>query len=181
MQEMSFELRGNAQPGTHHYPGLNAGPLVQAVLQSRGIDREKAEELLLVQQPKLINPFAIFGMSAAVARINEALLNKEQIVVIGDYDVDGITATEIMVDYLRTHRGATVSDIIPHRIRDGYGVTEGVAERAYTTGAKLAITVDCGIANADVIDKWGKKMDFVVTDHHQFQRDAKGCRALCAS
>ena len=95
--------------------------LVSAVLASRGIDTaEEAAAFLEHEQRLTYSPFLMADMDKAAERVQQALTNGERIAVFGDYDVDGITATCILVDYLRS-RGADVLHYIPRRIEDGYG------------------------------------------------------------
>ena len=97
--------------------------LVSGVLVSRGITTPEAAAAFLEQETSLTySPFLMADMDKAVARINDALANREKIAIYGDYDVDGITATCILVDYLKS-RGADVVHYIPRRIEDGYGLS----------------------------------------------------------
>ena len=100
-------------------------------------------------------------------RINDALANREKIAIYGDYDVDGITATCILVDYLKS-RGADVVHYIPRRIEDGYGLSCDAIDTLRRQGVKLLVTVDCGITGVEETD-YAKSlgMDVVITDHHE--------------
>ncbi|MDP3996963.1 MAG: single-stranded-DNA-specific exonuclease RecJ [Candidatus Andersenbacteria bacterium] len=104
-------------------------------------------------------------MAAGVDRIFRAIKDKEQIIVYGDYDADGISSTAILVETLREH-GARVSPYIPHRIDDGYGLNKEVLERL-APEMSLLVTVDCGVTAAEEV-KWLKrqKIDTVIVDHH---------------
>ena len=106
-------------------------------------------------------------MDKAVERVQRALADHERIAVFGDYDVDGITATCILVDYLQS-RGADVLHYIPRRIEDGYGLSVDAIEGLYRKGTRLLITVDCGITGVEEVDFANSLgMDVVVTDHHE--------------
>ena len=106
-------------------------------------------------------------MDKAVARIQQALERGERIAIFGDYDVDGITATCIMADYLRL-RGADVVHYIPRRIEDGYGLSTDAIRGLRDGGATLLVTVDCGITGVEEVDYANSiGMDTVITDHHE--------------
>lgn len=142
--------------------------LVSCVLASRGIEEETAAASFMECEPMLAHsPYLMRDMTEAVSRINEALDAGEKIAVFGDYDVDGITATVILVDYLRS-RGADVMHYIPRRIEDGYGLSEDAIRNLYDQGVRLLITVDCGITGVEEVafaNSLG--MDVVITDHHE--------------
>ena len=142
--------------------------LVSAVLASRGIDTaEEAAAFLEHEQRLTYSPFLMADMDKAVERVQQALTNGERIAVFGDYDVDGITATCILVDYLRS-RGADVLHYIPRRIEDGYGLSCDAIEGLHRQGARLLITVDCGITGVEEVDFANSLgMDVVITDHHE--------------
>ena len=142
--------------------------LVSAVLASRGIGTaEEAAAFLEHEQRLTYSPFLMADMDKAVARVQQALAAHEKIAVFGDYDVDGITATCILVDYLQG-RGADVLHYIPRRIEDGYGLSCDAIEGLYRKGARLLITVDCGITGVEEVDFANSLgMDVVITDHHE--------------
>ena len=142
--------------------------LVSCVLASRGIEEETAAAAFLECESTLAHsPFLMRDMAAAAERTSRALDAGEKIAVFGDYDVDGITATVILVDYLRS-RGADVMHYIPRRIEDGYGLSEDAIRSLHDRGVRLLITVDCGITGVDEVafaNSLG--MDVVITDHHE--------------
>ena len=142
--------------------------LVSGVLVSRGITTPEAAAAFLEQENSLTySPFLMADMDKAVARINDALARREKIAIYGDYDVDGITATCILVDYLKS-RGADVVHYIPRRIEDGYGLSCDAIDTLRRQGVKLLVTVDCGITGVEETD-YAKSlgMDVVITDHHE--------------
>ena len=142
--------------------------LVSGVLVSRGITTPEAAAAFLEQETSLTySPFLMADMDKAVARINDALARREKIAIYGDYDVDGITATCILVDYLKS-RGADVVHYIPRRIEDGYGLSCDAIDTLRRQGVKLLVTVDCGITGVEETD-YAKSlgMDVVITDHHE--------------
>ena len=141
--------------------------LVSAVLASRGIDTEQADTLLLREELPLHDPMLMKDMDKAVERITLALHRHEKIAVFGDYDVDGITATVLLVHYLRS-LGADCTKFIPRRIEDGYGLGKDALQNLRDQGVKLVITVDCGITGveeAQFAQEIG--LDLVITDHHE--------------
>ena len=119
-------------------------PVTAAVLCSRGYDTpEKAQEFLSADVP-LSSPMDLLDMDKAVRRVRKALERREHICVFGDYDVDGITATCLLTDFLRK-RGAHVTSYIPARLEEGYGLNEIAVRALRAQDVKLIITVDCGI------------------------------------
>jgi len=146
--------------------------LVSCVLVSRGINTQEAAAEFLAQETALDHsPFLMKDMDKAVERINEAITNHEKIAVFGDYDVDGITATCILTDYLK-NRGAEVIHYIPRRIEDGYGLSRDAIRGLQQQGAELLITVDCGITGVEEVDYASSiGLDTVVTDHHECKED----------
>jgi len=112
------------------------------------------------------DPFLLPGMQKAVDRIKQAIANKERIMIYGDYDMDGISGTAIMFIALEK-LGAQVSYRLPHRVNDGYGLSDKFIGEFDDVDVKLLITVDCGISNADEIAKASEKgIDVIITDHH---------------
>ena len=146
--------------------GIPALPAV--VLCARGLDTpEKARSFLDDREELLHDPFLLKDMDRAVARIQQALEQHETIAVYGDYDVDGITATCLLTDYLR-RQGATVVSYIPDRMEEGYGLSTQAIELLHGQGVTLIITVDCGItAVAETLYAAELGMDVVITDHHE--------------
>ena len=142
--------------------------LVSAVLASRGIASEtEAADFLLCDHRLTHSPLLMADMDRAAERIGRAIADGERIAVFGDYDVDGITATVILVDYLR-QRGADVVHYIPRRIEDGYGLSVDAIAALHQQGVGLLVTVDCGITGVDeVAYARSLGMDTIVTDHHE--------------
>lgn len=141
-------------------------PLVAGILLRRGIDTEDKLKHFCYDTPAdLSDPFLMKGMQAAVDRIILALQKKEPLVIYGDYDVDGITATSILYRFLK-REGADVRFYIPARETEGYGLNLPAVQKLAEEGCKLLITVDNGIAAADIIAQAPETMDIIVTDHH---------------
>lgn len=145
------------------YPSLLA-----TVLVARGITTAEAAAEALERETSLtISPMLMRDMDKAVARIQKALANDETIAVFGDYDVDGITSTVLLLDYLK-NCGAKCLRYIPRRIEDGYGLSKDAIQGLRDKGVTLMITVDCGITGNEEIDFAASiGMDVVVTDHHE--------------
>lgn len=147
---------------------LKVSPLVAKVLLNRGItDAGDAKRFIERDINSLHSPFLIKDMDKAVARINSAIENKEKITVYGDYDVDGITSTAILVSFLRKN-GARVDAYIPDRQNEGYGVNRDAVEKIIKDGTSLIITVDTGITASEEVE-FAKSLgaDIIVTDHHE--------------
>ena len=143
-------------------------PLTAAVLSARGIDTpDAAAAYLSCDTAGLHDPLLLADMDKAVAVVEGALQRGERIVVYGDYDVDGVTATCTLVDYLRG-RGAKCDYYIPNRLREGYGLSRAAMQELYDKGARLLITVDSGItADEEIATARALGMQVVITDHHE--------------
>lgn len=137
------------------------------ILVHRGIDDfEKAKSFFRPQLTHLHDPWLMKDMDKAVERILRAFSHQEKILVFGDYDVDGTTAVACLITFLKkVHR--LVDFYIPHRYREGYGVSKAGIDYAKSHGFTLIISLDCGIKSADLID-YAKQIgiDFIVCDHH---------------
>lgn len=142
-------------------------PLVSMILAARGMENpRKAAEYLDCRCP-LPDPFLLMDMDMAAGRVGVAMTAQEKIAVFGDYDVDGITATCLLTDFLRSN-GADVVSYIPGRLEEGYGLNPIALRQLAAQGVKLIVTVDCGItavAEAELCHQLG--MDLVITDHHE--------------
>ena len=157
-----------AAPSTAALEKAGYPALLAAVLAAHGIeDGPAAAEFLRIEESLSLSPFLMKDMDRAASRIDRALQAGEHMAVFGDYDVDGITATAILVDYLRL-RGGRVSHYIPRRIEDGYGLSVDAMRTLHERGVSLVITVDCGITGVEEVDFAATLgMDVVVTDHHE--------------
>ncbi len=141
---------------------------VAHALVNRGVlDAESARRFLDPGIEDLHDPFLLRDLDVAVARIERALADGERIFVHGDYDVDGITSTFLLSSVLR-QLGARVEVRIPHRTRDGYGLSVEAMNDAHRRGCGLAITVDCGVTAVDAVAR-GRELglDTIITDHHE--------------
>ena len=145
---------------------LGISPFLAGILRRRNIcDVEQAKAFLRPEtEQEYYDPFLMRDMERAVARIRRAIENSERIIVYGDYDVDGITSTTLLVRALR-RLGAEADYYIPDR-QEGYGLHTESLNQLADDGAKLVVTVDCGIASISEIEALHGKLDIVVTDHH---------------
>ena len=142
--------------------------LLSTVLAARGISSaEEAAEFLDRERSLTTSPMLMRDMDKAVERIQRAIAGGETVAVFGDYDVDGITSTVLLLDYLKSC-GVNCLRYIPRRIEDGYGLSCDAIQGLHDQGATLMITVDCGITgNEEVAFARSLGMDVVVTDHHE--------------
>lgn len=137
------------------------------ILTQRGIETfEEAKQFFRPQLSDLHDPWLMKDMDKAVHRILQAFNNQEKILVFGDYDVDGTTAVACMFQFLKSIY-ESVDFYIPHRYREGYGVSQQGIDYAQQHGFALIVTLDCGIKSTDLI-RYAKEIgiDFIVCDHH---------------
>ena len=140
--------------------------IIGLFLLGRGIAQPQAAAALLEEEPPLSDPFLLKDMDKAVARIQQAIENGETIVIFGDYDVDGVSATAILYECL-TNLGAQVRCKLPTREGGGYGLNRETLQKLADKGYKLIVTVDNGISaieEADLAAELG--IELVITDHH---------------
>jgi single-stranded-DNA-specific exonuclease len=130
-------------------------------------DPATARRFLTPSLDDLHDPFLLVDMAAAVERVQRAIAAKERIAIHGDYDVDGVTSTVILRRALEL-LGADVFHFIPERLRDGYGLQPAAVERLHHDGARLIISVDCGIRGIDAAQHARTLgVDLIITDHHE--------------
>ncbi|MCI0469108.1 MAG: DHH family phosphoesterase, partial [Nitrospirae bacterium] len=146
----------------------SVSPIFAQVLVNRGIKTsQQIDEFLNPDVSNLSDPFELPHMQAAIERIKRAKKNNERVMVHGDYDADGVSATAIMTEGLRK-LGIDAMYFIPHRTQHGYGFGEVGLARARDAGAKLIITVDCGITSfAAAAEANANGIDVIITDHHE--------------
>lgn len=155
---------------------LKTSPLVAQVLLNRGVRELKdCHDFLRPSLKCLHDPFSIPGLRTAAERLARAVRDREKIVIYGDYDVDGITATAILWHAVRV-LGGTCDFYIPHRIDEGYGLNAEALKQICDQGARLIVSVDCGVTaveQAKVCRERG--VDLIITDHHEWhvQEDAQ--------
>lgn len=143
-----------------------ADPFAALVAVSRGIDDPSEFELMLSDEPLLCEPRELADITVAAGFLKDAVEAGKKIAVFGDYDCDGVTATAIMTDYLKSI-GADVYPYIPDRIDEGYGMSKGAVLSLHKDGIEVIVTVDNGISCTEEIE-YAKTLgiDVVVTDHH---------------
>ncbi len=147
---------------------LKCHPAIASILVNRNIfSSEDASNFFNSSLRHLSPPFAIKDMDTAVERILTGIMHKEKILIFGDYDVDGITATTILLEFLRSV-GVQVSYYIPHRINEGFGLKKNhISDHALPNGINLIITVDCGSDSHEAVEAGRKTgIDVIITDHH---------------
>ena len=142
--------------------------LIATVLVNRGITKdEDIRKFLYPTRNDFYDPFLLPDMKKAVGRIKLAIENKEDIIIYGDYDVDGITSIAVLKNFLE-NRGLRVKQYIPNRLEEGYGLNYEAIKEIYELGYKLMITVDCGISGIDEIEYANSLgIETIVTDHHE--------------
>jgi len=147
-------------------------PLLAQLLINRSIiDARSAFSFLSPQLKELHEPLGLKDMDRAIERIKKALRDGERILIFGDYDVDGLTSTALLMSALKGF-GADAHTYIPDRIREGYGLNENAIDAARKVGATLLIAVDCGTNAHSVISKLREcAIDVIVIDHHEPSSD----------
>ncbi|MFQ6058439.1 MAG: single-stranded-DNA-specific exonuclease RecJ [Anaerolineae bacterium] len=165
MRSKKWHIRPPA-PADHlaRFPDLP--PLVVQILYNRGITEPHEVRAFLAEEFREENPFRLKGMNEAVARLRYAIRAGEPIAIYGDFDVDGVTATALLVQVL-TALGARARPYIPHRVDEGYGLNCDALRELANRGVKVVVTVDCGVRSVEEI-AYGRRLglDIVVTDHH---------------
>lgn len=166
MNYRAWQLNPSAEQDAEALQAEGFGVLLSRVLAARGIHTPEAARHLLDGRDELSDPFLIKDMDKAVSRIQRAVEEGEPIVIFGDYDVDGVSATAILFECL-SNQGAQVRCKLPSRDGGGYGlnkeILKGLADKGYT----LVVTVDNGIAAVEEAD-YARELgiDLVITDHH---------------
>lgn len=142
--------------------------LLSTLLTNRGITEEaEITKFLNPKRSDFCDPFGMPDMEKAAERILKAIKDKEQIIIYGDYDVDGITSVTVLKSFLE-ERGIQVNVYIPNRLNEGYGLNKTAMEEIAKQGNKLMITVDCGITAVDEVE-YAKTfgIETIITDHHE--------------
>ena len=144
-------------------------PLIATILLNRGIT--EPDNFITPSEEALLDPFLMLGMEKATERILKAINDGEKIAIYGDYDVDGITSTAIMVKFLRSHN-ADVIYYIPDRHEEGYGINMDAIDKIHAAGVTLLVTVDCGITAVKEI-AYAKELgiETIITDHHECKEE----------
>jgi len=152
----------------HLHEALHIHPAICRLLALRGIqDYESARLFFRPELPHLHDPFLMKGMQKAVNRITEAMEWHERIMVYGDYDVDGTTAVALVYSFLKSNYKGELAYYIPHRYREGYGISRQGIDFAHSNGYTLIITLDCGIKSVEhITHAQSLGIDVIVCDHH---------------
>lgn len=147
---------------------LSISKILAQVLINRGLSNAaEAEKFLNADTTQFLDPYSFADMHKAVSLIRKAAVNREKVMVFGDYDVDGITGVGILKDAL-LKQGIDVLHYLPHRIKEGYGLTRNILQKLKQEDVKLLITVDCGISNHKEIEEVVRhNIDVIITDHHE--------------
>lgn len=142
-------------------------PILRQVLFNRGFATDAEARAFLRAEPNFnTDPFQMTGMQAAVERIRFAIQHNEPVAIYGDYDVDGVTATALLVETLKK-MGADARGYIPNRFEEGYGLNNNALEELKADGVKLVITVDCGIRSPnEALHAQTLGLDLIISDHH---------------
>lgn len=136
------------------------------LLEARGL----TPDFLNPRYEDLADPFTLQDMEKAIARIQQAIENQEKILIYGDYDVDGVTASTVMEETLKLAglEPENITIMLPDRFADGYGMSPKLVEHAKEQGITLVITVDCGSRNHEIVSELNKQgIDSIITDHHE--------------
>ncbi len=162
-----WNVKEPLQDGVNELVSAGFSPLTAMVLSGRGMNDPAAAKASLDCTNALLDPFLMTDMDLACGRVGVAMTRGEKIAVFGDYDVDGITATCLLTDFIRTYGGDCVP-YIPARLEEGYGLNPIAIKYLHSLGVSLIVTVDCGITaveEAQLCKKLG--IDLVITDHHE--------------
>ncbi|MFT3793673.1 single-stranded-DNA-specific exonuclease RecJ [Flavobacterium sp.] len=167
---MRWNLKPTPDPGTvkNLQDVLKTDAITAALLVQRGIETyEQARLFFRPSLDDLHDPYLMKDMDKAVARIETAIANEENILVFGDYDVDGTTAVSLVSSYLKT-LSSNIATYIPDRYDEGYGISFKGIDYADDNGCSLIIALDCGIKSMDHIHYAKEKgIDFIICDHHR--------------
>lgn len=146
-----------------HFPEL-----FETLLRQRGITPEEKEDFLSPDYDKLYDPLLLSDMKKARDRVIKAIKNNEHIVVFSDYDADGIPGAVVLSDFFRRIKYENISFYIPHRHNEGFGLNLEAIRECAKRGAKLIITIDCGITDIEEVALANKlSINVIITDHHK--------------
>lgn len=141
--------------------------LFNRILAARGLDNETKAAFLLPDYSNIYDPFLLPDMDKAVNRLVLARKNQEKITIYGDYDIDGLTATALLLDAFASFGFKAVEVFMPNRFVEGYGLTVDAVEQIAKNGTQLIVTADCGSQSVKEVDRANELgIDVIVTDHH---------------
>jgi len=163
---------------TAYDPQSGAETLADAILWARGMDAQRVEDFLSLDLSRLHDPLLLQGAAQGADRLNRAIAQGETVAVYGDYDVDGITASVLMADYLRS-KGLNCTVYIPDRLEEGYGLNPAALDSLAQAGVTLVVTVDCGVTAVEEV-AYAKSLglDMIITDHHECQGELPQAAAV---
>lgn len=159
---------------------LNCSSLLATIIANRNFkDTDDIDCFFNPSLKQITPPFALKGMEKATKRICSAIKDKEKILIFGDYDVDGVTSSSVLFEFLE-YAGAAVSCHIPHRIEEGYGLRKkSITDVAAPAGIDLIITVDCGASSQKAVKAAKEEgIDVIITDHHTLEHEIKEAVAV---
>ena len=156
----------NPLPESHRLPP-DLPPAIARTLQGRGINHGAALRFFLEPPHRLpYSPLRLSGMETALQRLHRAVMTRETVGIVGDFDVDGVTGAAIMQEGL-AHFGLPTLPYLPHRVAEGHGLSANAVAQLADAGAALIITVDCGVSSAaEVALARRRGIDVIITDHH---------------
>ena len=160
----------------------DATSIIGVLLKNRDItDPELARTFLSEDGGVWHDPFLYKDMREAVDLINQVMDSNGKILIYGDYDCDGVTATAILVRYFRSHH-SDVSYLVPQRAEHGYGLSEKIMDKVISEGPDLVITVDCGITNIDTVEELKHRgIKVIVSDHHNVKDEIPAADCVICS
>jgi single-stranded-DNA-specific exonuclease len=168
MKEKRWHIKQvNQQKADQLFEALKIHPVLCAILTQRGINTfDQAKQFFRPKLNDLHDPWLMKDMDKAVERIIQAFVANEKILVFGDYDVDGTTAVACMYQFIKSQHQNT-EFYIPHRYREGYGVSKAGIDFAWENGFSLIISLDCGIKSVELVQYASELgIDFIICDHH---------------
>ncbi len=149
--------------------------LFEELVRKRGF----SERFLNPKYDNLPSPWLMPDMKKAIKRIKRAIESGEKIIVYGDYDVDGVTASTLIKAALALAGAKDIDTMLPDRFKDGYGMSKKVIKKAKEIGAKLVITVDCGSGNSEIVGLLKEEgVDTIITDHHECPEELPKAEAV---
>jgi single-stranded-DNA-specific exonuclease len=163
----NYKKQGDLNEVKHLSAALNVNMVIARLLVQRGIKTfNEAKSFFRPRLSDLLNPFLMKDMDKAVTRIEQAIGNKEKVLIYGDYDVDGTTSVAMMYSFLKS-RIEQIEYYIPNRYSEGYGISPQSINYAIDNGFTLVIALDCGIKAVEKIaDARERGLDFIICDHH---------------
>lgn len=169
MQKRWKILKAERTKTEHLQQSLHINPALCGILTQRGItDFESSKAFFRPKLTQLHDPYLMKDMAKAVERIDEAIKLKEKILVFGDYDVDGTTSVACMYQFLcHIYDESLIEFYIPHRYKEGYGISKMGIDYAAANNFNLIISLDCGIKSIELVAYAHEStIDFIICDHH---------------